>query len=255
MLIPRQNTPEELDAFDAVCSRLAGFDERVGAEWADGYLTALVAGPRAIEPAEWLTAMCGDAFERAFADPADVAQAMAALTARTRVLADQLDPEWLLDDPNGMRLQPLVSMWDDDSRQQAVADGWISADDAGQLVSGALWAVGFFDAIDDFAADWRDPSDLVAVALKTDLLLQVQALMLPDGEELQAHLTHWHEGRALTRDELIDEACFAIQDLRVWWLDHAVKPTTRHVEPVPGRNDPCPCGSGRKYKKCHGQQA
>jgi preprotein translocase subunit SecA len=19
-----------------------------------------------------------------------------------------------------------------------------------------------------------------------------------------------------------------------------------------GRNDPCPCGSGRKYKKCHG---
>lgn len=22
-----------------------------------------------------------------------------------------------------------------------------------------------------------------------------------------------------------------------------------------GRNDPCPCGSGKKYKKCHGQQA
>ncbi|HEX4488655.1 MAG TPA: SEC-C metal-binding domain-containing protein [Terriglobales bacterium] len=22
-----------------------------------------------------------------------------------------------------------------------------------------------------------------------------------------------------------------------------------------GRNDPCPCGSGKKYKKCHGTQA
>jgi preprotein translocase subunit SecA len=22
-----------------------------------------------------------------------------------------------------------------------------------------------------------------------------------------------------------------------------------------GRNDPCPCGSGKKYKKCHGAQA
>ena len=22
---------------------------------------------------------------------------------------------------------------------------------------------------------------------------------------------------------------------------------------TPGRNDPCPCGSGKKYKKCHGQ--
>jgi uncharacterized protein len=23
-------------------------------------------------------------------------------------------------------------------------------------------------------------------------------------------------------------------------------------DPLPGRNDPCPCGSGKKYKKCHG---
>ncbi|MGH7710842.1 MAG: SEC-C metal-binding domain-containing protein, partial [Gemmatimonadaceae bacterium] len=22
-----------------------------------------------------------------------------------------------------------------------------------------------------------------------------------------------------------------------------------------GRNDPCPCGSGRKFKKCHGAQS
>jgi preprotein translocase subunit SecA len=22
-----------------------------------------------------------------------------------------------------------------------------------------------------------------------------------------------------------------------------------------GRNDPCPCGSGKKYKKCHGANA
>jgi uncharacterized protein YecA (UPF0149 family) len=22
--------------------------------------------------------------------------------------------------------------------------------------------------------------------------------------------------------------------------------------PIVGRNDPCPCGSGKKYKKCHG---
>ncbi len=28
--------------------------------------------------------------------------------------------------------------------------------------------------------------------------------------------------------------------------------TVRHGE-RPGRNDPCPCGSGKKYKKCHGR--
>ena len=28
--------------------------------------------------------------------------------------------------------------------------------------------------------------------------------------------------------------------------------TVRHEGPVVGRNDPCPCGSGKKYKKCCG---
>ena len=28
--------------------------------------------------------------------------------------------------------------------------------------------------------------------------------------------------------------------------------TVRREEPKIGRNDPCPCGSGKKYKKCHG---
>ena len=29
------------------------------------------------------------------------------------------------------------------------------------------------------------------------------------------------------------------------------RPSVRQ-EPKVGRNDPCPCGSGKKYKKCHG---
>lgn len=28
-----------------------------------------------------------------------------------------------------------------------------------------------------------------------------------------------------------------------------------HVKKKPGRNDPCPCGSGKKYKKCCGKNA
>ncbi len=34
--------------------------------------------------------------------------------------------------------------------------------------------------------------------------------------------------------------------------DDAVVRTQRRDEPKVGRNDPCPCGSGKKYKKCHG---
>jgi preprotein translocase subunit SecA len=32
------------------------------------------------------------------------------------------------------------------------------------------------------------------------------------------------------------------------------KVTIRRDTPKVGRNDPCPCGSGKKYKNCHGQR-
>ena len=39
-------------------------------------------------------------------------------------------------------------------------------------------------------------------------------------------------------------------------LEPGQKPTAvepiRNAAPKVGRNDPCPCGSGKKYKKCHG---
>jgi preprotein translocase subunit SecA len=44
------------------------------------------------------------------------------------------------------------------------------------------------------------------------------------------------------------------QPPRVGGDDAAVK-TVRRDEPKVGRNDPCPCGSGKKYKKCHGTAA
>jgi len=36
--------------------------------------------------------------------------------------------------------------------------------------------------------------------------------------------------------------------------DAAVRPAQPvHAAQKVGRNDPCPCGSGLKYKKCHGK--
>ena len=34
----------------------------------------------------------------------------------------------------------------------------------------------------------------------------------------------------------------------------ATQPTQRRTGEKVGRNDPCPCGSGKKYKKCHGAE-
>ena len=241
------STDAELDAFDDVCMRLGGFDARIDAEWVDGYLTALAAGPRAVALDEWLPRLAGDAFERAFGDPEASTQARAALAARARVLASHLDPEALLDDGDQLRLQPRLSIWTDEGE---------AAPDAPR--AGERWAGGFFDARQDFADDWASPADVEEddAALLQDLLTEVRVLLLdPDSEDFRAHLAQRSAEKLETREDLIDFACFAVQEIRVWWLDHMPRPAPRHVAAQPGRNDPCPCGSGIKFKKCHGRPA
>ncbi len=59
-----------------------------------------------------------------------------------------------------------------------------------------------------------------------------------------------YQGKPLAHHEL---ASFRRMDGRWYYVDGALnpKPAQRQVAKV-GRNDPCPCGSGRKYKKCCG---
>jgi SEC-C motif-containing protein len=47
---------------------------------------------------------------------------------------------------------------------------------------------------------------------------------------------------------------FVLHEGRWYYVDGEMpRPQTqRHAGPRVGRNDPCPCGSGRKYKKCCG---
>ena len=42
---------------------------------------------------------------------------------------------------------------------------------------------------------------------------------------------------------------------RWWHRQEAVATTCVRATPKSGRNDPCPCGSGKKFKKCRGAAA
>ena len=249
---PPTSSAAEVEHLERVCARLAGFDAGISVEWVDGFMTALLAGPRAVTPGEWLPAMCGDAFERAFAATDDVQQAMHALMARWNVIARQLDPQALVDAPAQLRLAPLIY---DADRERLAADG-LGADEIAALPpTGAVWAEGFFAATEAFADDWRDPAfDDEDGHLYHELLDGVAALTL-EGDALATHLAETYPGETPDRDDLVDEACLCVQELRQYWLDHAPRHAPVRVGPKPGRNDPCPCGSGKKYKKCCGASA
>ena len=254
--VTRQNNPAELNAFEATCDTLAGFDHRLDFEWVDGYFTAMAATFTMPALETWLPVMAGDAFERAFADPPSATQALRVLKARLSVLRDELDPEWLADDPDGVCLNPLMVRWDEDDRAKVTAEHEISTDLLATMHTGLVWSEGFLTAVEDFPSLWATPpQDRPQTALYLLCLLQVQVLgWAPDGEQMQTYLREFYPGQTPSRDELVSAACLGVQNLRLWWVDHAPVPATRRVDKLPGRNGLCHCGSGRKFKKCHGAE-
>ena len=258
---PSAPAPDDgYDALAALCERLVGFDDTLHVHHVDGWLTAMAAGPVRLATDDWLERLFGDTFGRTFADPADREQALAVLQQRLDALHAMLDAEALLDHPDDLRLDPFFDEWTDDDRRRLVEEGHASAEEAAGLQAGALWAEGLLDGLDDLAEVWQLPDvegDRSEFAGDfTALVDQVGALLLhPDEEPWKTFVERYHRGVAPPRDDLLTNACFAVQDLRVLLLDHGPKPEPRRVGPQPGRNDPCPCGSGKKFKKCHGAAA
>jgi SEC-C motif/Uncharacterised protein family (UPF0149) len=73
--------------------------------------------------------------------------------------------------------------------------------------------------------------------------------------ELRQNLLNLFDGYSAAENQsmvadLITTARELLEPARESYLNP--KPTTR-AAPKVGRNDPCPCGSGRKYKHCHGK--
>ncbi len=86
--------------------------------------------------------------------------------------------------------------------------------------------------------DWSDlTTQIVAICLESDT---ASRMLYEDIDQPDAERTHGHAGLHGVQHEQVD------------------RPMTRrtdapHRKSRVGRNDPCPCGSGRKYKKCCGR--
>jgi uncharacterized protein len=246
------NTEADLDRLQQLAEQLGGFDETISLEWLDGAMTALAAGPRPKTVAQWCEPLIGDAWSRAFADPEAQREAQAVLQVRWNVLLRQLDPEVLLDAPDELRLAPVMMEWTEEDKQELLEEG--TAEEEGDIpMTGEVWAHGFLEVLQKFPDDWPEPDvETEEGQAFDDCTMRVMLLTLRDEDELAKVSEEFWPGETLTRDDLIQEALHAAQDLRMYWVQNAPKPETRRVGEQPGRNDPCPCGSGKKFKKCHG---
>ena len=57
----------------------------------------------------------------------------------------------------------------------------------------------------------------------------------------------------ITSAKLRETTAIELVDGKISPKEGRIDKTIRNEEPKVGRNDPCPCGSGKKYKNCCGR--
>lgn len=257
--------PEDLEALDDLLDELrTRLDETPQWEFCDGFLTALVCSRRAIPQAEYLSMLLGDgenidlpegdalALLPMFADAEQQARFLALWQRRWDEVTLALDtPVEALDDPR--ILEPEVM--DVRGALLALPEADRPPLDDEEIPSFAqVWALGFMFAVENWPEDWAPPREREHAQWLDDALDSIVALT--EDDTAQASINMYAEDGAPSvsehRVELFGEAIWAVYDLRQLWKSLGPRVETVRKAPEPGRNDPCWCGSGKKFKKCHG---
>ncbi|MBR9972120.1 UPF0149 family protein [Magnetospirillum sulfuroxidans] len=185
----------------------------------DGFLTGIAIGPELIMPSEWLPVIWGGE-EPAFDDVTQAQAIIGTIMARYNEILSQ------------------------------VADGTVAPiimETPGGEVIAADWAEGFMQAVTLRPAAWKP---LLTSDKNVELMLPILALCCDDDGEPLLDLPQDVEDRLFAEaGDIIPETVLAIAD---YWRATQTAPVRQSSGPKVGRNDPCPCGSGKKFKRCCG---
>ena len=225
------DTPEPLEPLDAVML--------------DGYLCGVIVQPVLLEPATWL-AHVFDFDGRPLPDDVDAAwlQRTTALIMRRHAALNRaiVEDGWF---------DPLVLEFDDAHPREPVPDGEVDPIAGLSEVSQSLmpWVAGFQHATVCFP----DLAEMPDEAVMSSLARLYRHLPAETDEEREVVATLDREHPLATLDDAMEELVVTIADLQDLTREQRYKvDTIKRDTPKVGRNDPCPCGSGKKFKQCHG---
>lgn len=116
---------------------------------------------------------------------------------------------------------------------------------------GQIWAIGFMFVVESWPHEWEIPPTLPPDAIQQmdEAMQAIMALTEADPEPAD---TTAAQDAAQQREVELGEALWAVYDLYALWRQIGPRVESVRRASTPGRNDPCPCGSGKKYKKCCG---
>ncbi|MEH3045621.1 UPF0149 family protein [Sphingomonas adhaesiva] len=190
------------------------FDDAMLLSELDGYLAALIVGPDTVPQSRWLPRIWGGG-PSLLTDEAEAQRFVDLLIHHYEELRRNIA---------GGAFEPLVDV--DERSGETMWELWIEGFAQGMALAPAGWNRLRVTRDPDGAAAMAGISRLVAIA---DRLIE---LTREEEDEYDRTATTLIAGWV----PMIDR----------WRLTHDQGPATR----APGRNDPCPCGSGKKHKKC-----
>jgi uncharacterized protein len=187
----------------------------------DGFLTGLAIGPELIPPSEWLPMVWGGE-EPVFDDPAQAQSILGFIMSRYNEILGQL--------ADGV-IEPIF--------METPAGEVIASD----------WAEGFLQAIRMRAEAWEK---LFKSEKHVHSLVPILALCCDEDGESLLRLPEEVDNEFLADAGDLIPVC--IFEIAAFWRAARSAPQRRSTGPKTGSNDPCPCGSGRKFKKCCGAE-
>lgn len=187
----------------------------------DGFFTALVSGPVTIPPSRWLPTVWGD-FDPEWKSKKHFEDIFSLMIRHMNGIAATLmgEPEVF---------EPIFMERELEGKTYTIVDEWCEGYLRGVALTAELWHTG---------------------GLQMDILLAPIRAFTSE--------TEWraHDMATDAETENIRNAITPnVREIHAYWLtrrdNHAPASAPIHrAEPHVGRNDPCPCGSGKKYKKC-----
>ncbi len=191
-----------------------------------GALTALASAPASPHPSQWLLTLTDDA---RFEDPADARAFLQQVLSAYR----ELDAMLQMEEPVGPDPEDpvAVAQWCRGYFQTARQDATWSADtDAMRRLMPLALLAGELDRVGEAGAGMHGD------AMKTKWTAAL-------GNLASSFYAHWADARAKHRPASPSDGETATD----------VGAPFKHETPKLGRNEPCHCGSGKKYKLCHGK--
>lgn len=233
MSLSKPLNEDEIDELDDFLSSDAAPVECMDVAMLHGFLTALIAAPSVALPSEWLPVVWGDEGGPEF-ESLDEANRILDLMMR---MMNSIS-ETLQHAPDNF--MPII-------HEQQTAEGELE-------LSPKVWCRGFIIGTQFRKEDWEP-----LIEDDDNRILILPIIAFANERAMREILTGPNKGKT-SREKLMAQIPLAVAGLYDYWrlrrqklaggitLDRA---PAGH-SPKVGRNEPCYCGSGKKFKKCHG---